>query len=324
MSRGSGYALTGPPSARAVVYLYTQTGQLREVTEALTAPLHEHNWDVRSVDVQPRHAFPFPWPIQRFFGVFARATDPKGLVELVEPEEGFGSAEDELVILAYQVWYLAPSLPMRSLLVNHPESVRGRDVIAVIACRNMWYSAAIEARGLLRAAGARSVEVVATTDTRSSFTTLVTTLRWLLTGKREPFLWFGRAGVGDDELMRVADVGEHLAEFRPRPTGMAPVVPGLAVADILAGRIFRLWGAVVRRAAQRGKAAHAASLIAFVWTLKTGLLIGLPLAALAQLVGGPRFAARVRLFVDARISFGRPAYSEPSTSAVGPSASVSS
>ena len=61
---------------RAVVYLYTQTGQLREVAEALTAPMTASGWDVRWVGVEPREAFPFPWPIGRFFGVFAQAVDP--------------------------------------------------------------------------------------------------------------------------------------------------------------------------------------------------------------------------------------------------------
>ena len=33
-------------------------------------------WDIRWVDVEPRVAFPFPWPIRRFFGVFPAAVDP--------------------------------------------------------------------------------------------------------------------------------------------------------------------------------------------------------------------------------------------------------
>jgi hypothetical protein len=125
---------------RAVVYLYTQTGQLREVADALTAPLLARGWSIRWVDVQPRVAFPFPWPIRRFFGVFPAAVDPQSLVELVEPAGGFGTQPDELVILAYQVWYLAPSLPVRSLLNAHPEAVRDRRVVSLIACRNMWRS----------------------------------------------------------------------------------------------------------------------------------------------------------------------------------------
>ena len=293
-----------PPAPRAVVYLYTQTGQLREVADALTAPLVERGWHIRWVDVQPRAAFPFPWPIRRFFGVFPDSVDPEALVELVEPADGFDSAPDELVILAYQVWYLAPSLPIRSLLKAHSGAVQDRRVVSVIACRNMWYSAAIEVCGLLRSAGASSVEVVAATDTRPQAITFVTTLRWLLTGNREPFLKFGRAGVGADELERVAGVGERIAGSEHCSQEAAPIVPTLAAADLLAGKLFRKWGATVRSARRLGAVAHAWSLVAFVIGLGIGIAAGLPLIALAALGGGARFNARVRDYVHSRISFG--------------------
>jgi hypothetical protein len=288
---------------RAVVYLYSQTGQLREVADALTAPLVARGWSIRWVDVQPRVAFPFPWPIRRFFGVFPAAVDPESLVELLEPTGGFGTQPGELVILAYQVWYLAPSLPTRSLLKAHPEAVRNRRVVSLIACRNMWYSAAIEVSGLLRSAGARSVEVVAATDTRRQAATLVTTLRWLLTGKREPFLWFGRAGVGDAELTRVADVGRRIAESGQCPHGAAPIVPMLAAADLFAGTVFRRWGATVRSARRFGTVTQAASLTTFVLGLGIGILVGMPVIGCAALAGGARFDTVVGDFVRRRISF---------------------
>ncbi|MEI6251841.1 MAG: hypothetical protein WCP30_03465 [Mycobacteriaceae bacterium] len=304
MTPASGPRPPEPPAPRAVVYLYSQTGQLREVAGALTAPLIERGWDIRWVDVQPRTAFPFPWPIRRFFGVFPASVDPEALVELVEPAGGFESAPDELVILAYQVWYLAPSLPIRSLLKAHPEAFRDRRVVSVIACRNMWYSAAIEVCGLLRSAGARSVEVVAATDTRPQAVTFVTTLRWLLTGRREPFLRFGRAGVGADELERVAGVGERIAAWEDLSLDAAPIVPTLAAADLLAGRVFRRWGATVRSARRFGAGAQAASLVVFVIGLGIGIAVGLPLIAVAALGGGVRFDARVRAYLHRRISFG--------------------
>lgn len=272
---------------RAVVYLYSQTGQLREVADALTVPLVARGWDIRWVDVQPRVAFPFPWPIRRFFGVFPAAVDPEALVELVEPVGGFDTAPEELVILAYQVWYLAPSLPIRSLVKAHPEAVRNRRVVSLIACRNMWYSAAIEMSGLLQSAGARSVKVVAATDTRRQVTSLLTTLRWLLTGRREPFLWFGRAGVGDAELARVASAGRCIAESGQCPQATAPIVPSLAAADLLAGTVFRRWGATVRSARRVGSLAQAASLATFVLGLGIGIVVGMPLIRCAALAGGP-------------------------------------
>lgn len=286
------------------MYLYSQTGQMREVADALTAPLVARGWDIRWVDVQPRVAFPFPWPIPRFFGVFPASVDPDALVELVEPAGGFVTetdGPDDLVILAYQVWFLAPSLPIRSLLKAHPGAFRDRRVVSLIACRNMWYSAAIEVCGLLRAAGARSVEVVAATDTSPQAVTFVTTLRWLLTGRREPFLWFGRAGVGADELARVADVGRSIAESGQCPQDAAPVVPTLAAADLLAGKIFRRWGATVRSARRFGAGAQAVSLVVFVVGLGIGIAVGLPVIACAALAGGARFDRGVSTFVHRRI-----------------------
>jgi hypothetical protein len=288
---------------KAVVYLYSQTGQMREVAEALTVPLIASGWDLRWVDVAPRIAFPFPWPIRRFFGTFPAAVDPGALVDLVEPAGGFTTGTDELVILAYQVWFLAPSLPIRSLLRAHPQAFRDRRVVSLIACRNMWYSAAIEMRGLLRAAGARSVGVVATTDTQPQAISLVTTLRWLLTGRREPFLWFARAGVGATELARITEVGRVIAETGGCPQGedAAPIVATLAAADLLAGKIFRRWGTTVRSARRFGTVAQAASLVIFVLGLGVGIAVGLPLIALATLVGGARFDRGVRAFVRRRI-----------------------
>jgi len=304
MTRPSDATTAPGRERRAVVYLYTQTGQLREVADALTAPLEARGWSIRWVDVRPREAFPMPWPIRRFFGVFSHAVDPEALVDLVEPDGGFASTADELVILAYQVWYLAPSLPMRSLVKGHPETVRGRDVVSLIACRNMWYSAAVEVSGLLRSAGARRVDVVTATDTRPSAETLVTTLRWLLTGKREPFLWFGRAGVGDRELARIAEVGQHISELRTCPPDAAPVTPALAVADVLAGRVFRRTGKLVRAARDVGSVAHSATQVGFVLGLICAIVFGLPLVALAALLGGDWFTSAVEGFVRQRISFG--------------------
>jgi hypothetical protein len=214
------------------------------------------------------------------------------------------------VILAYQVWYLAPSLPIRSLLTLHPEAVGNRSVLSLIACRNMWYSAAVEVSALLRAAGARHVGVVAATDTRPQVTTFATTLRWLLTGNREPFLRFGRPGIGAGELARIGNVGRAIAESGQCPPDAAHIVPTLAAADLLAGALFRRWGATVRSAQRCGEVLHVAGLVTFVLGLALGIVIGLPLIGSAALVGGARFAAAVDDFVRRRIGVDGPAVPE--------------
>jgi hypothetical protein len=168
----------------------------------------------------------------------------------------------------------------------------------------MWYSAAIEVANLLRTAGTRSLQVVVATDTRRQATSLVTTLRWLLTGKREPFLWFGRAGVDDAELARITAVGRSIAQQGSCPADAAPLVPTLAAADLFAGRLFRKWGVIARSAERLGAAAHAASLVVFVVGLAAGIVAGLPLIASAALAGGARFETWISGAVHRRISFG--------------------
>jgi hypothetical protein len=132
----------------------------------------------------------------------------------------------------------------------------------------------------------------------------VTTLRWLLTGKREAFLRFGRAGVGDAELARVITVGRSIAEQRSCAVDTAPIVPTLAAADLLAGRLFRKWGAMVRSVGRFGAAAHAASLVMFVVGLAIGIVAGLPLIGGAALAGGARFEKWISGVVHRQISFG--------------------
>ena len=90
-------------------------------------------------------------------------------------------------------------------------------------------------------------------------------------------------------------------------------MPALAAADVIAGKAFRKWGATVRSMRRFGGAAHAASLITFALSLGIAIVIGLPLIACAAVVGGERFATRVRGFVYPRISFDLPVFDQAAT-----------
>jgi hypothetical protein len=213
---------------RVTVYWYSQTGQLLQSVSAVTDPLHKAGWDIRKVEVRPRDAFPFPWPVRRFFGVFAASVDPDGAPGITARPPVAGDDDADLVVFAYPVWYLAPAPPMRALVGTEPEVFEGRAVIGLVACRNMWYSAALEVQRLVRAAGGRYVGTIAAVDTASAGVTFVTTLRWLLAGRREASWGFPRAGVGSDELDRLAFLGERIAELAPAPGDVPSKGPGPA------------------------------------------------------------------------------------------------
>ena len=255
-----------------------------------------------------RREFPFPWPVRRFFGIFPDAVDPAALTELEEFTAGTAHRPGDLVFFAFQVWYLAPSIPMRSVLRRAPQAFAGRDVIGVVACRNMWYSAAVEVERLITAAGGTYLGTIAATDTAPALATFVTTLRWLLTGQRAAFWRFPRAGVGDDELARLRALGEKLAavhgdppqDMRPRVREVlarnraAPFAPALAAADLMAGHVFRRWGRVIRSARRRSAAEQAVLLGLFVACLIGAIVAGLPTLAAIRAISRAGFDEAVQ------------------------------
>jgi hypothetical protein len=300
------------------VYSYTQTGQLDEVLSALLTPVEKAGAEITAIAVRPAVAYPFPWRVRRFFGIFPEAVDPAATVGFtLDPEP---PPDPDLVVLGYQVWYLAPSVPVRSLLAARPFD--GADVLGVAVCRNMWYSAAIEVQRLLAAGGARLIGTVAAVDTAPAAVTFVTTLRWLLRGHREPFWRFPRAGVSDAELARVGRLGEALAAALTNPDpdpahgpgeraravlrshDTAPIDVPIAAGDLIAGRAFQTWGRLIRR--RTTPAGRAALLTAFVGTLAGSIVVGLPVLAAAALVARKPLAAAVRRRLAPALGAGAP------------------
>src|SRR5204863_9194288 len=138
--------------------------------------------------------YPFPWPLLRFFDAMPEAVllDPPPLEPLaVRPDEHF-----DLVVLAYQVWFLSPSGPVTAFLKSESGKrlLRGRPVVTVIACRNMWLIAQETVKRLIHEAGGRLVDNVVFTDQGGTLATFITTPRWLLTGRRNAFWGLPAAG----------------------------------------------------------------------------------------------------------------------------------
>ncbi|MET3984580.1 hypothetical protein ABIC27_002456 [Streptomyces sp. PvR034] len=311
------------PRPRVTVYWYSQTGQLLESVSAITDPLEKAGWDIRKVEIRPREPFPFPWPVRRFFGVFPASVDPDAAPGITARPPVADDDDADLVVFAFPVWYLAPALPMRAFVGAEPTAFDGRGVVGLVACRNMWYSAALEVRRLIEGAGGHYVGTIASVDTASAGITFVTTLRWLLAGKREASWGFPRAGVGADELDRLTFLGERLAELSParldfaadqggpasRATSeealaervravlaahdAAPVNPPLAAADLLAGRVFRVWGRIIRAADRRGDLPRKAFTGVFVLWLIGAVLAGLPAVVVARVLFEAGFDAAV-------------------------------
>ena len=202
---------------KVLVIHYTQTGQLGSVLRSITAPLQESSGVATVVEtLRPKQAFPFPWPFFRFFDTFPETVygDTPELEPLtVDPAEHF-----DLVILGYQAWFLSPSLPMQAFLKSPAAAqlLKGRPVVTVVACRDMWLKAQEIVKQSLAAQGARHVGHVALVDEAGTVGSFLATPLWMLTGKPGPRLGglIPKAGVAPEKVAASRRFGERIVSKR--------------------------------------------------------------------------------------------------------------
>ncbi|SDU23272.1 hypothetical protein [Halopseudomonas salegens] len=240
---------------RVLVIHYSQTGQIDRVARSVATPLlNDEAVQVDFLPIKPVEAFPFPWPFLQFINTFPESAHQVPCA-LDMQTEGL-QADYDLVILAYQVWYLAPSIPVSSFLQSDLAATLLADtpVVTVIACRNMWLQAQEKVKAHLHKLGAKLVGNIVLVDAAGSIASFFATPLWVLTGRKGPH-WFGLvppAGVSDRDVEGAQRFGEAL---RQRLTGTqaldvdvlqglgsAPVNDKLILSEKIATRSFYLWG----------------------------------------------------------------------------------
>ena len=290
---------------RVLLVHFSQTGQLARVARRLTSPLAAAG-DVELVEevLRPRRPYPFPWPAWRFLDAMPETVllEPPALEPLtVGADERF-----DLVVLAYQVWYLAPSGPMTAFLKSEEgrRLLRGRPVVTVIACRNMWLAAQETVKRLIQEAGGRLRDNVAFVDRGGTLASFITTPRWLLTGRRDPFWGLPGAGVAEEEIANAGRFGRALLnalradrerEGSPMLTGLgaARVDPRLIFSERAGQRVFSLWSRLIRRGGAPGSAGRRLMLALFCAYLIAVILTLVPLSLLVQRLMIPLLSRRL-------------------------------
>jgi len=260
--------------------------------------------DVHLEVLRPKQTYPFPWPFFQFFDAFPEAAHL--IAPELEPLSLTGEEDFDLIVLFYQVWFLAPSLPVTAFL-QHPlaaKLLKDKPVVTVIACRNMWLMAHEKMRSMLANLGARLIDNVVLTDQGNVFATLITTPRWLLTGKQTGFLGLSPAGIAPDEILRSRRFGLALqdalavdAEKQDAPllTGLRAVVanPGLYVSEKAGTRSFYLWGKLLRAAGDPGQWGRKPLLFFYVIFLITLIVTVVPVSLALQALIRPLLRERI-------------------------------
>src|SRR5687767_15076075 len=98
---------------KVLAIYYSQSGQLKEITDNFCAPLVDAGAEVEKIQVKLKNEFPFPWTTKRFFSVMPDCVlgNPKELEPFHLKRPSY-----DLIVLGYQPWFLSPSIPFNSFM----------------------------------------------------------------------------------------------------------------------------------------------------------------------------------------------------------------
>ena len=267
---------------KILVLYYSQSGQLGEIVNCFTAPLEEAGVSVEKLRIKPQNDFVFPWTSARFFDAMPESVLAKPVA--LAPFE-LKESKYDLVVFAYQPWFLSPSIPANSVL-SHPSVInilKDTPVITLIAARNMWLNAQEKVKTILKNNGANLVGNIALVDRNGNLTSVVTILYWMLTGNKDKYLGlFPKPGVSEQDIQRTRVYGKTVGEFLQRGTwdGLqqalvaqhaVEIKTNLMFVEERAGRLFNIWANLVSKAKNR-----AAWLVVYKYYLLFTLFIVAP------------------------------------------------
>ena len=250
---------------RILVIYYTQSGQLKEIADNFVAPFQKQGIPVDFYEIQMETPYPCPWTNESFFGAF-----PESFLELPQPIKAMPpdieTQEYDLVVLAYQVWYLSPSIPVTSFLKSQQARVllEGKPVVTLSGTRNMWIKAQEKVRNMLVKKGARIVANIALTDRHYNHISVLTIVHWLFTGKKDKYLGiFPLPGVSQKDITNATQYGELVLNHSQKgeyqqslqkeivAQGGVQVKPFLLSAEKKANRLFGIWARAIYQSPRR-------------------------------------------------------------------------
>lgn len=172
-----------------LVIYFTQSGQLRTAIDATLAPLETSGrFKITYQQLEPVKPFPFPWGYMAFFSAFANTV--MGRPQPIHPIPTEPLERADLVILAYQPWFLSVSQPLQACLLQEPvrKALMGKPIVTIVACRNMWINAQEKLKLTLKEIGAELKGHIAYVDESPNLISMITVMAYVLGGIRGRFL----------------------------------------------------------------------------------------------------------------------------------------
>ena len=241
---------------KILVVSYSQSGQMHEIVDQFLTPFDPGQ--IEHLYIRPANSFPFPWTSDVFFD-----TMPETVLEESIELQPTKTRESKynLIVLAYQPWFLSPSLPISSLLKSEGFKIllNNTPVVTLIGGRNMWLNAQESVKRHIKQAGGKLVGNIPFMDRTSNLVSAVTILHWMLTGRKDR-KWgiFPLPGVSEADIKSAAGYGEMVKEALDRndfnnlqsavlSRGLVKIPTDILFIEQRAKKIFYLWANLIKK-----------------------------------------------------------------------------
>jgi hypothetical protein len=277
-----------------LVLYYSQSGQLRHILDNILMDIKDKA-NIDFVAIEPQVAYPLPWKPYVFFD-----TMPETVQHIPIPlkplPEAIKQKHYDLVIFGYQSWFLNPSLPISSFLQgSDAEILRGKNVVTVIGCRNMWLHGQETVKYYFKNRDARLVGNIVLTDTHPNLVAILTIIRWMFKGKKQASGILPEAGVPEHEITRASRFGvpllRHLNDEKLDDLqndllmmGAIHLKPGLIILEKRGIKNFRKWSKYIREKGGPGAPERRGRVKLFQRLLTVAVFILSPISSLTAFI----------------------------------------
>lgn len=282
---------------KILIVYFSQTGQLTEIVKSVLSPIEKtHDVSLVFEELRPKRKFPFPWTSQQFCDVF-----PESFQEIpceLEPFSFNANDEFDLIVLAYTVWYMSPSIPVTAFLKS-PEAqkvIKNRPVVTIIGCRNMWLLAQEKVKTRIYDMGGRIAGNIVLMDNALNLIGIVTIAYWMFTGKKDRCLKiFPRPGVSEKDIKKAERFGHIILKALSKDKieidqtvlnkhGAIQVLPSYIIFEKRILKVFKIWSNFILQKGGPGDPNRRFRVRLFFYYLLLAIFLIAPLATLVSFI----------------------------------------
>lgn len=294
---------------KILIIYYTQSGDVERAAQSFTKFLNTPEVELTWERIQPKADYPYPWSFQKFFDVFPECINQEP--PAIAPPKFDPNKKFDLILIAYQVWFLAPSLPIQSFLKSkHAKVLQNTKIITLIVCRNMWHSASETMKKMITQVGGIHIDNIVVTHQGPPLATFITTPRLLLTGKKDRFLGkLPPGGVREEDIDALSRFGRQIAnnldalnnssnQSLLKNLGAVEVNPRYVIPEIIGRVVYGAWAKLARFFGKPGSLSRQPIIYLFAVLLILAIPIVLIISLLIRILFHPLINPKIKSYVE--------------------------